>query len=550
MTLGAGQRQSRVQVDDDLSQSSASPRGQKTKKLPRLIFPVTVPAHVDTVASVVTQGGHFNATLYVITSQVHVLSWYLSTYESILAADALLVAALFQMALTTTVQVRVGLSQTQKALWSIQCAEPARLTGTIANDSFPSFAKKCLASLETQVGDVKAALMLSNAGVTYCGSKCNKSMANAISFFRSTINEDGSRMIRRIDQEFGRTVLSIGYNKLARVVQTCTEASRALNIQASSLVVFVLGALRFALRMEIHKPDDITVTMLDKTRDGAPGFVNVVIGRLAIVEHIRTHADELAKRQECSTMVGDIKQLLEDFGDYGKYAIAFASAQGNSNANESVDAYKKAFISTKLGHSAVELMYDVYQGAHDKAIGAHFKEHGWKSAAAWGRVQVPGLKELGRQMNLQRAVQLEDAPAAVGVVALRALTNSPSTSGLDEDGSDKQDATKAAGEMRRKYVQFSQPNFFTEQGIQAEFEKDNCVQDLPCPHRFAPLLHLQRRHRARDAWPSVGSPSHMARRYLHSSCEVHVEATRAQRRLGVVRRAEQDLPCEDRSVGQ
>ena len=66
-------------------------------------------------------------------------------------------------------------------------------------------------------------------------------MAGAVLMFRSTIGSDALKLFADIESEHGREVMGMHYNKIARLVQTCSEASKVVGIAASELVDISLG---------------------------------------------------------------------------------------------------------------------------------------------------------------------------------------------------------------------------------------------------------------------------------------------------------------------
>ena len=100
----------------------APPQG--SDKCMRMIFPLTVPAHCEQADTGGATGilGIFD----VVTGHLYLWAWYLGMYQAMRADDAPLVASLWQMALTTSVHLRHGLTEKKLAIWSIQSAEQSR----------------------------------------------------------------------------------------------------------------------------------------------------------------------------------------------------------------------------------------------------------------------------------------------------------------------------------------------------------------------------------------------------------------------------------------
>ena len=93
-------------------------------------------------------------------------------------------------------------------------------------------------------------------------------MATAVLQFRGIVGSEGLCVLAEIEKAHGRDVLSMHYNKLSRLVQICTEASKHVDIPGPQLVASVLDALNFALRHEQVKPSGVNIHYLDNGRDG------------------------------------------------------------------------------------------------------------------------------------------------------------------------------------------------------------------------------------------------------------------------------------------
>ena len=256
--------------------SLASPQGA-SKQVARLLFPITVAARCDRAVDGGTARvlGNFD----VLSGHAYVWAWYLGMHRAMQARDAPLVAALWQMARTTSVHMRHGLSESQLAAWSISHSEQAHFAEGVLGDSFPAFALKCLVVLDAlplchrganRSGDEgqaipvrKATAKLLDAKVVFRGAKMNVTMASAVLMFRNCVDGSALRLFADIESSHGRGVMGLHYNKIARLVQTCSEASKVAGIPASELVVASLGAIHFALRNELVRPADLSAVFLD-----------------------------------------------------------------------------------------------------------------------------------------------------------------------------------------------------------------------------------------------------------------------------------------------
>ena len=114
-------------------------------------------------------------------------------------------------------------------------------------ESFPVFALKCSKVLKNDMtaSDAKATKLLGDAGVTYRGSKVNKSMANAVLMFRpGTIEGHALELLCKNERDHGREAFCGGYVKIARLVQLCIATAKAtLEHSSTELITYVLGAI-------------------------------------------------------------------------------------------------------------------------------------------------------------------------------------------------------------------------------------------------------------------------------------------------------------------
>ena len=272
-------------------------------------------------------------------------------------------------------------------------------------DSFPAFALKCLAVLEvlprchhgaTTSGEAdetvtvrKATSQLLEANVVFRGAKVNATMASAVLTFRTSINSGSMRLFANLENQHGREVMGLHYNKIARLVQTCTEASKIVGSSASELVEASLGAIHFALRNDILKPADVTIPLLDgqdrNKKRISHGFTLKAVARHAFVQHLELERAELEERAgtQAKTIVNDLRTLLDAVKTYAKFEKAFNAPDGTT-PQEHLEDYKEKTMSTKLGRDAVDLIYDVLGGEHDDALAEQLKPEGeWAKLVDW-----------------------------------------------------------------------------------------------------------------------------------------------------------------------
>ena len=126
---------------------------------------------------------------------MYVQAWYIAMCKAMDAGNVALVLALWQMGLTTSVQVWYGLTTEQLTLWSLQCSERVRSQAGLIVDTFHAFALKCLNLLPAEITERKAAALLHDAGVTWNGARPTQAIANAVLCFRRSLDDKGQSLL-------------------------------------------------------------------------------------------------------------------------------------------------------------------------------------------------------------------------------------------------------------------------------------------------------------------------------------------------------------------
>ena len=156
-------------------------------------------------------------------------------------------------------------------------------------------------------------------------------------FRPGTIDSHALELLCKIKRDHGCEAFCGGYVKIARLVQHCAETAKAtLEHSSTELITYVLGAIEFALRMEIWKVSDMTVTALDKTRDGTLGYVLLILARRQALRHFGLLMDDLRANHMAQSVVEDLDALLQHTRNYGTYEHAFPASEGG----DSVESYK------------------------------------------------------------------------------------------------------------------------------------------------------------------------------------------------------------------
>ena len=96
------------------------------KDVTRTLFPISLLVHV--VGFIKTQ---LRSTLHVVSGHVYFYGWYLAMHEALDAGSTLDVLSLWQCCLTATLHVRVGMSLTDLAVFSIQQSEHRKTMDTM-----------------------------------------------------------------------------------------------------------------------------------------------------------------------------------------------------------------------------------------------------------------------------------------------------------------------------------------------------------------------------------------------------------------------------------
>ena len=474
-----------------IESSLASSQGTSGRAA-RLLFPITVPACCDDAADggVTCVLGKFR----VVAGHTYVWAWYLGMHRAMQAGDVACVAALWQMARTTTVHLRHGLKESQLATWSISHAEQARATEGVLGDSFPAFALKCLAVLgemplchrgahSSDPADGltvrKATSKLLEAKVTFRGAKMNQTMANGVLIFRNTVDSGGLRMFADIENSHGREVMGLHYNKIVQLVQCCSAASKVVGIPAPELVEATLGALHFQLRQKLVSPEQVSVPWLVAEKREAKkqvskaarlesrgsGFVVKAIARHAFAQHLGLECADLKEKagSQVDSIVSDVETLLRAVATYTQFESAFTPPEDTTEPQAFLEEYKDKHMKSKLGREAVDLIYDVYGGEHDDMLAEHIKPDGeWAQVVDWHRCDIPAWTEMARQLSLHGSVSIDSSKppsAARSRVLARSLSNASDEAKAEQKQkeSERDKVWAAATTSRRKLVNFLTP---------------------------------------------------------------------------------------------
>ena len=370
----------------------------------RLVFPITVPAHVLSIAAATTAAG-FQGSLPAVSGHIYIFAWYLAMHNALLGNDLAGIAALWQCGLTVSTQVRVALSEEELTIWSLQSSEVRKTQERLYSDTFPAFALKALLVGEKQCSDVKRLKFLNDAGVTFNGARVNRPMATTIAMFQDCISKKSVDVMHAIALQHGREVLSGGYTKIARIGQLCSEIAKAVGEQPADLVLYVLECLEYSLGIGTWKPQDMTVAQLDRCRDGPVGLVCVILARRRITAHLQSLVEDIRAIDAAKTVVADLDATLPHFASYPTFKSALgitrsaapprqrsegedgtlAAPQGQPDALDSVELFKKSHCNTKASFVAVNCLCDLLGGLCDEKLKTLVKNQSFKDKLDHGR---------------------------------------------------------------------------------------------------------------------------------------------------------------------
>ena len=240
----------------------------------RIIFPLTLEAYVPK-ADTVTCACHFNGALSLVGGHAVVLSWYLGMWQAVGSGNVAWAKLLWQCGLTVTVQVRIC-SAAEAVLQSLAFSEKMKAQEATLSDSFLTFSKKVNALGK---GDgPKSAAALADNGVRYHGTLYSAGMHKAVQLINTFIGEDEERLLRNIEQKFGREVLTASYTKIMRLLQQ-TQKSADNGPTVQGLVKFLLETLLCGLVRGSIVPRNFTLDFMEQRKAGSPGWIHLTLAR-------------------------------------------------------------------------------------------------------------------------------------------------------------------------------------------------------------------------------------------------------------------------------
>ena len=171
--------------------------------------------------------------------------------------------------------------------------------------------------------------------VRYNRAKINKTMLAGV-LCVSRCSSKAIRIMRQIERNFGREVLTSGYNKLIRIYQVCQLYFSDLDSEsAMDLVEWFLIYLAWALKFENFPPREVTLEFLDKKRgDSGYGQLYIAFGRKSIVNQVWAWICDLEKIETAGELYAELDAAIKDFADYEAFEAAFKKKEPPAAAQE------------------------------------------------------------------------------------------------------------------------------------------------------------------------------------------------------------------------
>ena len=194
---------------------SQAEEGEQASGLGRLVFPMTLEAYE---ADLARDWAQMPRHLSLLAGQPMLLAWYLAAARALQQSDDTLLLQLWQAALTCTIRVTATDSVGKLALSAVAASEKyvkfAEMT-----DTFFHWATKVQSIIvdfdaKTRQSGPLATKQLSDMGVRYRGALVNKHHFYSVGHVHELFDDHTFDVLRAIENEFGRRVLSVDYTKL------------------------------------------------------------------------------------------------------------------------------------------------------------------------------------------------------------------------------------------------------------------------------------------------------------------------------------------------
>jgi hypothetical protein len=214
-------------------------------------------------------------------------AWYWSAGLALRDNDLVRVRALWQCALSCTIRVRLSSDPKELIVATMQISEKYTGFQKGMTDNFVTWSKKVMKIAEPNASAAKVATALASKSISYAGAKTSKQMILAAQTITANLDETCYADLRMLEREFGRDILTAGYIKLPKLIQTCKGM---LDTQSFTFKFsFVIRMMVVTLRQQLVTPSWFTIATMDnKAVDGekTAGWIAMTVAKSMVVKHL------------------------------------------------------------------------------------------------------------------------------------------------------------------------------------------------------------------------------------------------------------------------
>ena len=220
----------------------------------RIVFPFTLETHISDPHAFKSR---FPRDLPLVSGHIVMVAWWLCVLEALDSEkdDTNRLMLLWQCALSTTIRVQVVTDEQSLAMYSLRASENIRIVQKTTSDNLIGFADK-VKIIQSQMGSnngVQTLEALIAAKITYNSTKISKTMVAACVAI-SNLNVKARESLLFIESRYGRDILTSGYTKLYRLINTVT-AKTPNSKHTESLIADVLALLALYLDINLNGTD-------------------------------------------------------------------------------------------------------------------------------------------------------------------------------------------------------------------------------------------------------------------------------------------------------
>ena len=347
---------------------SDDPDLASTQDKTRKVFPTVLAAYVD--SALVLQRTEFRGCLLQLDGQIYPWAWWLHLYTLLDDAGPLEEdkAAAFRthidMGLSVTVHVRVETDTGVLAKWAMERGSQKSLSAAdVEKDSFAAFLERAAIFLEP-IEEKQRQQALTKANIQYAGLRVGRQMYFALKACLPLAVGKCAASLDRLRSEFGRECFTKGYIKMYLLSRMTTNLGAACKISPETLFEHCVQGLRFDLRWELLKVEDMTVAKLECTNGGNSGKIGVLLWKYLLLEAVMAVAKQAAN-DSGGALQAEADLLESSFGTHEAFEKQFNIL---ASPQDAVDEWKQN--KRKPVADAADFLHDMYGGVYDKVLAA------------------------------------------------------------------------------------------------------------------------------------------------------------------------------------